>query len=448
VEKRFRRQLFGGLAALVALIITMAIVAIVVLRSTSHKEATVAEDYAEGFSHTQQLHYSEDALVAAARGYLLSSDPRLHERFVRDKADFEQRLTDLEHYHLALSVRLQLADVVAVARDYLSEISRAVEARATTDPARLAAMFEERLRPRRDALMAAMDELAHAERAVFNGALREARRAADLAQAVVLAASLLAIACGLVMAALVGRRLTRQFHELEAATAAATRAAKARDDVLAVVSHDLRNPLSAIHMAADLVRETTAEQITRKQVGTIHNAAERMRRMIEELLETSQLDSGQIELHAEPLDAAEVLDAAGDLFRARAAESGIELQCRGPHVRVVADRERVIEVLSNLIGNALKFTPRGGHVAVAAEPQGGDVRFTVVDDGKGLESDQVERVFERGWQADRSHKRGGGLGLGLYICRRLVEAHRGAIGVSSEVGHGARFWFTLPAATA
>jgi len=262
---------------------------------------------------------------------------------------------------------------------------------------------------------------------------------------VMIASSIMAIACGLVLAILVSRRLSRQFHAVEAATAAAERAAKAREEVLAVVSHDLRNPLQAISMSATLVEETSHGGPAVNYVRTIHNAAERMRHMIDELLEASRIDHDQIELHREPVTSGELLDEAVELFRETARARHVELTYEAPTVQVLADRERVLEILSNLLGNALKFSPNDTRIAARAEPSGDAMRFSVADGGPGIAAEQIPHLFDRFWQGDRK-KRHDGLGLGLYICKRLVEAHHGAIGCDSKLGAGTTFWFTLPKA--
>jgi signal transduction histidine kinase len=132
------------------------------------------------------------------------------------------------------------------------------------------------------------------------------------------------------------------------------------------------------------------------------------------------------------------------LFHARAAEAGVELTATGaPGAEVTADRERVVQVLSNLIANALRFTPRGGRIAMTAEHDGPRVRFEVSDTGPGIAEDQIPRLFERYWQGRSPHR--GSLGLGLYICKQLVAAHGGDIGVRSRLGDGSTFWFTVPA---
>src|SRR5262249_19938683 len=221
----------------------------------------------------------------------------------------------------------------------------------------------------------------------------------------------------------------------------ATQAAAARREVLAVVSHDLRNPLGAIQMASALLEDEEHAERPKRQIAAIRSAADRMQHMIDELLEAARAESRTLELHREMCDAKEILARTNELFEAHATARSIQLRCEAAPAKVFADRERVIEILSNLVGNAVKFTPPGGEIHVTAEPSDDMVLFKVADNGPGIEPEQIVHVFERHWQARRQR---GSLGLGLYICKHLVEAQGGKIGADSVLGQGTTMWFTLP----
>jgi signal transduction histidine kinase len=370
---------------------------------------------------------------------LLAGEPALHERFDSARDELVELLGGL-----AIE-RREAEGVVRVALDYVAATSSAVSERGTMRSAsQIVPLFDQTLMPRRAELEAALSAFAQRRRVVFERALRGVDSVAAHAELVLVTCSMLAIACGLGLSLLASRRLVRQFRAIEAATEAAEQAAKAREEVLAVVSHDLRNPLQAIALSATLVGEAVENDAAQGYVHTIHNAAARMQHMIDELLEAARVDNDHLELHREPVSSSELLDEAIELFRAAARTRHVELTCDAPVVLVFADRERVLEILSNLIGNALKFSPSGTRIAARAELAGNAMRFSVVDAGPGIAADQVPHLFDRFWQADRRTRRDG-LGLGLYICKRLVEAHHGAIGCDSALGAGATFWFTLPA---
>jgi PAS domain S-box-containing protein len=223
----------------------------------------------------------------------------------------------------------------------------------------------------------------------------------------------------------------------------------ARDEVLSVVSHDLGNPLAAIIMAAEMAlrsRPAPADAM-RANLDAIRTSADQMERLIQDLLEIRRMEVGQLELRPVPVDPTDALHVACRVLMPLAAVKRIQLESDVPAgtPRVLADRGRLNQILSNLIGNALKFTPNEGRIDVSVREADGEVRFQVADTGPGIPAEQLARVFDRFWQA-RSGGRTRGIGLGLAIARGLVEAHGGRIGVSSDEGSGATFWFTLPAA--
>jgi signal transduction histidine kinase len=167
-----------------------------------------------------------------------------------------------------------------------------------------------------------------------------------------------------------------------------------------------------------------------------------MEYMIVTLLETARLDSGVFSVHGESCAVSMLLDDLIEQFGPRFAARTVRLDLEYTEMAVMADRERIIEVISNLLENALKYCPRQGRTLVRAEPLEHEVRFSVLDNGPGIASADIPHLFERYWQGHSEGERG--VGLGLYICKRLVEAHRGEIGARSSVGAGTEIWFTLP----
>jgi PAS domain S-box-containing protein len=233
----------------------------------------------------------------------------------------------------------------------------------------------------------------------------------------------------------------RLFHEAQQAT-------RARDDVLAVVAHDLRNPLNTMTMAVSLMLESTPIENTqeRRQVEIVRRAADRMNRMIQDLLDVKRIESDRLGIDARPEAAEGLVNDTVEMLRQLASGSTIVLEANVAEnlPAVMADAARIQQVLSNLVGNAVKFTPRGGRVTVCAERIDGEVRFGVIDTGPGIPPEQVPHIFGRFWQAKPSDRRG--IGLGLAIAKGIVEAHGGRIWVESHVGLGSTFYFTLPAA--
>lgn len=225
-------------------------------------------------------------------------------------------------------------------------------------------------------------------------------------------------------------------------------AVRAREEVLAIVSHDLRNPLNAVTLGASLLQMSgTLSEDDREQIDTIEVSAKRMARLIADLLDVTRLEGGKrLPIEPETVAVHELIDEAEELFRAQAAVAQVALVTHADPAlpRVHADRHRVMQVMSNLIGNSMKFTPPGGRIEFGATQRDGMVLFTVSDTGPGIPKENLTDIFSPYWQAKRAERLGAG--LGLPIAKGIVEAHGGKIWVESEDGDGTRFYFTLPLA--
>jgi PAS domain S-box-containing protein len=227
----------------------------------------------------------------------------------------------------------------------------------------------------------------------------------------------------------------------------ARRAVRARDDVLGVVSHDLRTPLSVIAMCANtLLREGfTEEAHDRETLETIQRSAHWAQRLIQDLLDVSAIEAGGLSLTRRPEDprmlATRAILMYGELAAEREIDLVAELSDQLPAIDV--DGDRIVQALGNLIGNALKFTPYGGVVRVRAASDGGQVRFSVADSGPGIPAEHATHVFDRFWTARRS-ERTRGTGMGLAIVRGIVDAHGGRVWLEpAEPGEGATFSIAL-----
>jgi signal transduction histidine kinase len=231
----------------------------------------------------------------------------------------------------------------------------------------------------------------------------------------------------------------------------AQRAIRARQDLLAIVSHDLKNPLNAILMATTLLTQAGATgklEAQKKRIDIIERSANRMNRLLGDLLDIASIEAGHLSVDVRRFPAAALVREAVELHEVAAAQKQLHLEPLLPNkeLEIECDRGRILQVFGNLIGNAIKFTPSAGSVRVAAESRGEEVLFSVADSGGGIEPEELAHVFDRFWQAQKTARLG--TGLGLTIAKALVEAHGGRIWVESTVGKGATFFFTVPAVRA
>ncbi|SDT53112.1 ATP-binding protein [Pseudomonas prosekii] len=227
------------------------------------------------------------------------------------------------------------------------------------------------------------------------------------------------------------------------------RAVQARDDLVAVVSHDLRNPMTVISMLCGMMQKAFSSdgQHTSRRIATaidtMQQATSRMNTLLEDLLDTSKIDAGRYTITPQPLAVAEMFEEANALLSPLALDKDIEISFHAePQLKINADPERLFQVLSNLVGNAIKFTPRSGKIGVVAMASGDEIVFSVRDTGEGIPADQLPFVFDRYWTVKEGNP--SGTGLGLYITQGIVEAHGGRIEAQSEVGRGTEFRFTVP----
>ena len=225
----------------------------------------------------------------------------------------------------------------------------------------------------------------------------------------------------------------------------------ARDDFLVMVSHELRNLLGGIALSAETqVRfpaDGEAGQRSLRAAKRIQRFAAGMNRLIGDLVDVASIEAGRLAIASGVVDANEVIRETLEAFRQAASTKGILLRTTAADgsLRASFDHERILQVLANLVSNAIKFTGERGTISIEVESREDQLRFSVTDTGAGIAPDQLAPIFERFWQATRGDRRG--LGLGLYISRCIVEAHGGRLWVESAVGEGSTFSFVLPAAS-
>lgn len=325
----------------------------------------------------------------------------------------------------------KLADVIVeTAREEADEVLTAARARADqklAGPAEGPAHARAVVRQER----ASEDQAVEHERAQADEALRQ-QRAANAR----------------LLARLIPVNRDKTDQHLLTERARADNALAHRDDFLGMVSHDLRDLLGGIGLTATTIAMQSANDEVGKQTRLgaerIQRAAGRMARLVNDLVDIASIDAGKLAIVLEQADGAHVVAEAIETWRAFASGKKILLEARSAGaVPVNIDRERILQVLGNLITNAVKFSPEGGTILLRVELVGSAARFSVKDDGSGIPREKLGLIFEKFWQVGKDDRRG--LGLGLYIARCLVDAHGGTIWAESEPGAGSTFYFTVPA---
>ncbi len=237
--------------------------------------------------------------------------------------------------------------------------------------------------------------------------------------------------------------LDRLYRELETAS-------RHKSEFLANMSHELRTPLNAIMGFSQVLREKLFGELNEKQeeyIGDILSSSEHLLALINDILDLSKVEAGQVELEIAPFSVREALERGAVMVKERAMRNGVELGLTiDPSVGIVAaDERRIRQVVFNLLSNAVKFTPAGGSVEVRSAQVDGELRISVADTGPGIAPADHERIFEEFQQTKAGAEQREGTGLGLALSRRLVELHGGRIWVESTPGEGSTFTFTLPA---
>lgn len=222
-------------------------------------------------------------------------------------------------------------------------------------------------------------------------------------------------------------------------------AIRAREEILAIVSHDLRNPLATVKMGAALLRVQRNPDRIDDLANRIDRAATSMTRLIDDLLDVTRIDAGNLTVERKAFDVQAAARESAELHAAVAGAKGVRVVCNAAAgLTAFGDRERFLQILSNVIGNAIKFTPAGGSIRVSTAREAGAIRVSTTDTGRGIAPEHVTQVFDRYWRGQSGDR--SSVGLGLSIVKGLVEAQGGTVSLTSELGKGTTVSFTIPEA--
>lgn len=446
---RFEATARVGYAMLVLLL--SAGMAFSVRRLSSVADAQIARLRAKEneIALVERLRWNGELLVANGRGYLATGDPELLRRTQSSKARFEENVRALRDQALDAAALQRVLEIEQVASRFMLARQGLLAARQSApseDSSALVRRLNAELVPLRLELDRALAHFVEHKRAKLEDHYEEAsKQRARVARRLYSLLGLL-VATGLGIAWYFTRRLGGSYHEVREAREAARRALATHDELMGIVAHDLRNPLGAITMKAALLQKVSDSERVRHHAASIANVAMRMESLIRTMLDVSTIEAHRFSVTPAPCAVEDLVHEAVEIFGPLAASRpiGFEQRVNASGLVVRAERVRVLQVLSNLLGNAFKFTPQGGRVILSVERAGAMACFAVSDTGPGIPRENLARIFERFWKRDEPGKKG--TGLGLYIARGIVNAHGGRIWAESEIGQGTRFYFTLPLA--
>ena len=438
-SSRFKRQVASGYIIIILLLSVPAAVAIgnAYLASRMRESATATQLLR--LQRADELGSREAALTTAAWTY---TPDVLDER----RRAFDDAMTALRQVGDTPENGVLIDRIGREAEAYLAVLDRLGQVQVTGPSEEVKRVFNQLVLPQRQVLIQALDDYARHQGKLVASVREEAELAFVLMIIVPSAAFLLAIAASIWFARRSIRELRLMYEREEAAKDRATRAVADRDELQGILAHDLRSPLNAISMQAGLLQVTNDISKARRQGRLIELVTRQMSQLMQTLLDAGRIHEGHLTIDPEPVDAVAVLRETLMMFEAQAGDRRIELRLPvdRPELEVMAERERLVQVISNLMSNALRFTPSGGRIVLAASVEEGSLRVTVTDTGPGIRPEHLGQVFDRYFTISNGKVKG--TGLGLYITRTIIEAHGGRIWVESEPGHGAKFHFTLPLA--
>jgi signal transduction histidine kinase len=441
----FARSLTLGLA-LVLLTLSATALVTLLLATARLRNDVEARTYFNNLLLAERLRGEVEQTVAAGRGYLLSGTPGFLQRMSQAQEAADRLLARLEHGPNTPGGRILLAQLNHASAVYNQAVAAAVrDGRVAVAPFDVAAVFERELLPRRRQMDRLLDSFVGQQQALLDQHSGRLKRQHVQFVYFGIGSFALGVLVSALLALRLRRHLTAQYRREEVAMARAEQAAASREELLAIVAHDLRSPLSAIRLRAVMLRTRGADEESRKHGEAVDRLVTRMDLLVRTLLDGATIENGQLSLNLTSWCADSVMAEVLELFAATAAAASVRLETApvAGDLLVLADRERVIQVLSNLVGNAIKFARPGDRVELMVSRDNGSAQFLVADSGPGIPPDQLPRVFERFWRADSGKS---GAGLGLYIARKIVESHSGRIWAQTRPEGGTAFRFTLPVA--
>lgn len=438
--KSFQRRLTLGFATTVAVSALVAIAATFVLHDVVANKDTVISNYGQDLILTERLRYTAEKKISLFRGYYLTRSDFFLQDLEENQKQFEQTVSQLkenatkeERDDLDAILRLN-QEYDAINRELIGKLQRGEQVE------QLALEIAAKVRPFRQQFEIELTKLVDIESHQLEDAKAESIRITQRNFILIAVITAVAMLLSGVLAFVLSRTLN-QFYQR------AVRATRVREEMLGIVAHDLKNPIASVGVISALMKRAVKSPGDGKQLiptlDRLDRVTDQMSRLIDDLLVFDKIESGIFSLAIKKEEVKSILSDVVDSFAPKLQERKIELKTYfDPELgEIHCDRARLYQVFSNLIGNALKFTPSGGKVTFNARRVGQQIRFEIEDTGPGIPADEIPRLFERHWQAKETAQNGNG--LGLYIAQNIVRAHGGEIRASSTPGQGASFDFSL-----
>jgi signal transduction histidine kinase/ActR/RegA family two-component response regulator len=440
--RAFRRELR---ASYFAPFLAMALLAGVLLWSLNAQVSSVGwvEHSYQVIREAKEAQAELLEMAVAIRSYWLSADQRYLAKFRDSQRELDASLA-------SISIRVadnpdqgrRLLAASSLEGAWLGEFETLMAQRNSGQTATLPLSH---LDDQVQAVSSVLDEVVAEEARLLNQ--RSARQGTE-DRLIFLLVPLLSVLAAAILSYWGWREIDRASRKFAAALTSAEEASRAKDNFIATVSHELRNPLHSIMLSSGiLLSDQTLQENARQKVRAIDRSARIQAQLIEDLLDVARIESGRMRLDVQATDLAQVVKAAVDVMRIAAEAKSIDLQdIIDPKVSLIAgDPQRLQQVVWNLISNAVKFTPKGGKVQVRLERINSHVEIIVADNGQGIAPSSVSQVFDRFWRAADSDQSGPGIGLGLSIVKELVALHGGSVLADSDgVGKGSTFTVRLP----
>lgn len=441
-QSNFSRRVRAGFLATLFAAVVIGILSFLSLQSIMTRSDSVIFDDAQDLLDVERLRIQAERATASGRGFLIFEDESALENMRIARSKFHELLDHLENQSWSPEGKDYVARIRELETTYAEVVDNMISHRERGSTIKeLSSRYELVLQPKRELLEDTLNRYATYKRNKFKAGKSALAIAYNRQLQFLVLISVLAVGIAGAFAWVLGTTLNRLYRQSKNET-------RLREEIVAIVSHDLKNPLSALGLTHSLLKrfldsKTNLEKLP-QLVRTAQASAERMKVMIESILDVTKIKAGKLSVDQKPVLFHELIKIILQIFEPLSREKEVTLECRNndPALWVNVDSERVLQVLSNLLGNALKFTPKGGFIQIGALRSDKNLIVSVEDSGPGISEDRLRFVFDPFWQARETAIQG--TGLGLSIVKGIVEAHRGKVWVESQLGSGTTFSFTLP----